>query len=339
MKKFGVKFIVFLLPFIAVLSIYLMMDPFKVIWNYDSFYEAKEIGGVVLNKDFVSTTNFENKYKEQQYNSFIFGNSRSIFYQVNDWKKYIAEDSKCYHFDASDESLYSLHKKVVFLKNKEVEITNALLILDYSTLVQALPKEGHIWNVSPQLVGNSNYVKFHSSFLEAFFNPLFMYAYLDYKVSNELKPYMKENWLIDGKAITYKATSNELKFEQLEEQILNGNYYTEERMKPFYLRGTVQLNHDICIGPLQKEMLGEIHEILNDNKANVKVVIGPAYDQKKISVEDFEFLTALFGINSIYDYSGINRFTEDYHNYYENAHYRPNVTNEILKEIYQGRVD
>ena len=38
-----------------------------------------------------------------------------------------------------------------------------------------------------------------------------------------------------------------------------------------------------------------------------------------------------------YNYSGINRFTRDIHNYYENSHFRIRVGREIMDEIYQDR--
>ena len=33
--------------------------------------------------------------------------------------------------------------------------------------------------------------------------------------------------------------------------------------------------------------------------------------------------------------SGINEFTEDYHNYYEAGHYRPLLGNKLLERIYK----
>lgn len=43
----------------------------------------------------------------------------------------------------------------------------------------------------------------------------------------------------------------------------------------------------------------------------------------------------LFGENNIYDFPGVNSITEDYHNYYEDSHYRPCVARFILQTIYQ----
>jgi hypothetical protein len=46
-------------------------------------------------------------------------------------------------------------------------------------------------------------------------------------------------------------------------------------------------------------------------------------------------LQGIFGKENVYDFSGINEFTEDYHNYYEAGHYRPLLGNKLLERIYK----
>ena len=48
----------------------------------------------------------------------------------------------------------------------------------------------------------------------------------------------------------------------------------------------------------------------------------------------YEVITTLFGKDRVYDYSGSNDITADYHNYYELSHYRPSVSARILRDIY-----
>ena len=76
-------------PFILLVIIYIILDPFKVIKSYETFYNRDDIGRVALNKDYVSTATFINNSKSIDYNSYIFGNSRSIFFQIDDWRKYL----------------------------------------------------------------------------------------------------------------------------------------------------------------------------------------------------------------------------------------------------------
>jgi hypothetical protein len=47
-----------------------------------------------------------------------------------------------------------------------------------------------------------------------------------------------------------------------------------------------------------------------------------------------QLLQTIFGANTIYDYSGINNYTNKVENYYETSHYRPHVGEAIMSEIY-----
>ena len=117
MKKFLTNLIRFaIVPlFIVIIWLfgYISLDPYKVIWHYDRFAENNAKAYIILNQDYVSTKTFDNNYKKHLYNSFIFGNSRSIFYQISDWKSHIGQKNSGFHFDASGEALYSLHKKIL----------------------------------------------------------------------------------------------------------------------------------------------------------------------------------------------------------------------------------
>lgn len=334
MKTFLQKLLLFTIPFVLMLLVYIALDPFKVLKNYDTFFETNDNGRVALNKDFVSTTNFEKNYKKELYNSFIFGNSRSIFYQVADWKKYIDSNSSCYHFDASGEGIYSIHKKVNYIDKKGLSLKNVLLILDYRTLLQYKPKTGHLFVIPPQLVNNKNILSFQLEFLKAFLSPKFLFAYIDFKFSGKVKQYMKTDYLIEDAPVFYDKKSNEIQFTEFEKMILEGNYFKEEKKKIFYQRDSIASFSPISIAQEQKIMLQEIFDIFTKHKTNYKVIINPLYDQVKFNNQDLNYLIQLFGKDKVFDFSGVNKFTNDYTNYYETEHYRPIVANEVMKEIY-----
>jgi len=215
-KKLFITIFLFLIPFGAILLVYIALDPFMVIRRYDTFYDTKAKGWVGLNIGYVSTTNFDWNYKKAHYDSFIFGNSRSIFYQISDWKKHLKTESKCYHFDASGESLYALDKKISYIANKYVKIKNALLVLDYETLTKDKPGTGHLFVIAPQLENNKNFFSFQLEFFKSFLSPDFLIAYLDFKLSGKVKPYMKTKFLIDDRPKEYNINTNEIRFEIFE---------------------------------------------------------------------------------------------------------------------------
>jgi hypothetical protein len=334
MRKFIKSSFLFLSPFFIVITIYIALDPFMVIKKYDTFYNTDAKGCVGLNREYVSTTTFDWNYKKEHYNSFIFGNSCSIFYQVADWKKNLKGDANCYHFDASGETLYALTKKVKYIDTKNIKIKNALLVIDDSTLAQDQPRTGHLVAVSPQLENNKNLFSFHYENFKAFIYPSFIYAYLDFKLSGKVKPYMMN--LIEDIPRVYDVNTNEFRLEKLEELIRKGEFYTGARKKIFYQRDTIQKFSSCAIAENQKILLQEIFDVFNRHKTNYKIIINPLYSQIKLNNEDFKYLVQLFGQKNVFDFSGINKFTNDYNNYYETVHYRPHVAREIMALIYQN---
>ncbi|MDC7997314.1 hypothetical protein POW22_04700 [Gilvibacter sediminis] len=324
-----------LIPVLIFGGIYLYYDPFKVLYEYDSFYDSASKDVVNLNRDFLSTSTFIKNNPDEQYDSFILGSSRSIFYEVADWKPHLSPDAKCFHFDASGESLWALHKKVLFIDEQGNEIDNILLILDFDTLIQDQPKSGHLGVISPALVDNNNQFEFHKEFFTAFLNPKFLYAFMDYKITDEIKPYMRKGNLLDDRKRNYDPLTNEIRFEHYEELIEKGEYYTPERLAVFYDRDSKQTYLKPSIKENQKRMLNEIAAIVEKQNTKLRIVISPAYDQKKFNPEDLAFLNETFGTDSVFDFSGINEITQDYRNYYESAHYRPHVAKQIMDSIYK----
>jgi hypothetical protein len=335
MFRFIRKVCIFLLPLFVLLALYFVLDPFKVIHYYSNYYNLDEAGRVGINRDYVSTSTFINNSKNYDYNSFIFGNSRSMSYEIDDWKKYIEPTSLCYHFDASGEAIYGIYKKLMFIDKSGNNIKNALIILDYDTLSKVASNSGHLFIISPQMENNANILLFHFTFIKAFYNPQFMMAFLDYKISGKIKAYMTRSNLLDDRPLHYDIMTNEITRPFFEEQIERGEYYTQERMEVFYQREGKEEESPVIIHSEQKRMLIEMKSIFDKHHSNYKIIINPLYDQKKLNEKDLEYLNTIFGTRNVFDFSGINEFTNNYSNYYEDSHYRPIVSKKILELIYE----
>ncbi len=83
-----------------------------------------------------------------------------------------------------------------------------------------------------------------------------------------------------------------------------------------------------------------LHDILRYDDVAVKFLFEHYYVPlvifaKNYLPDDREILQGIFGKENVYDFSGINEFTEDYHNYYEAGHYRPLLGNKLLERIYK----
>ncbi|MCX6296671.1 MAG: hypothetical protein NTX97_11510, partial [Bacteroidetes bacterium] len=77
--------------------------------------------------------------------------------------------------------------------------------------------------------------------------------------------------------------------------------------------------------------------ILKSHNTQYKIVISPLYNQEKLDPGDLNYLVNLFGGENVFDFSGINFITNDFHNYYETSHYRPFVCDYILNIIYSKK--
>ena len=81
----------------------------------------------------------------------------------------------------------------------------------------------------------------------------------------------------------------------------------------------------------------KIMEMLHRHGTSVRIIISPDYDQKELHPDDREILQNIIGEENVYDFSGINEFTKDYHNYYEAGHYRPLLGNKLLERVYKDQ--
>jgi hypothetical protein len=331
-----IKLLLLAAPLIVILFFYGITDPFKVLWSYDSYYVSGQPSFVALNRDFVSTETFLRYRQVYHYDSFIFGNSRSIFYQVGDWSKHIGPRPS-FHFDASGESLYGIWRKVRLLDSLGTPLGHALLILDAGTLSQVGNATAHLFVKHP-LLSNQSRLGFQLIFVKTFFDRRFLHACLDFRWSKRVKPYMLSDNLLDNRPMDYDLESNELSFGQYEDLIrTNPTAYYQARANIFYARPAGPQTSPPVVGDVQRQMLNDMVAVFRRRQTDYRVVISPLYDQKHLNPADVQALQQSLGADHVYDYSGVNALTESTTNYYETSHYRPHVARFIMSQIYSLR--
>ncbi len=332
-SSFIVKVVILAFPLIVLLGSYIYWDPFKVIYKYDSYYESGKPSYVTLNKGFVSIETFLHNYSKYAYDSFVFGSSRSIFYRVADWKKYI-HATECFHFDASGETLYGIYKKLEFLQKNHVPIKNAIIVVDAELLSQTVDPENYLLKQHPRITSELT-VLFQWRFLKTYFDRKFLFSFLDFKLRGKIRPYMTRELVLDDRPFTYDRTTNEVSFDYFEKMIdRNMNDYYGSRKDLFYSREPIEKRSVVVIGKEQEKQLVYIKDQLNKNDTRYKIIISPLYDQKRINSNDYDVLCKVFGSKNVFDFSGINDLTASMYNYYETSHYRPHVCKLILDRIY-----
>lgn len=331
--RFIHRVVLFLSPILLLVSGYFVMDPFRVIREYDSYYTSGQVEGVALTAGHVSAMMYNHNHKSYNYDSFILGSSRSVFYEVNDWKKHIGADASCFHFDASGESLYGIWRKLKYINESGNKISNVLMVLDYYTLRQLKSADEHVYIIHPMLEENGNYFKYHTTFFKAFFDDEFLSAYIDYRLHGVIRPINGKDYL-SNERYKYDLPTNERRVDSIENKIAIGEYYDSDLKAWFDGMQYPDSVYDSAIGEKHLEMLCDIKRIFDKHNTCYKIVISPLYNQIKLAPNDINTLKSVFGDNSVYDFSGVNKFTCDYQNYYEPSHYRPHVAREIMTMIY-----
>ena len=330
MKRFIIRFTIFLIPFFVILIYYVIADPFMVVQKYDNYFP--KLSYKECNNDAYRGIRLMDFYKDSiNYNSFIVGSSRSDFYYVDEWKKYIGEESNCFHFNQSGDNFRGSYDRIRYLYNRFGKIENLLWIIDAKFLEDISPKKGHLFIAPYQVTNKWDFIGFHYEFIKTFLTYEFQKSYIKGLIglnnqSNTLPYY-------------YISRTNELHKEAADSMLTESpkEYYA---MLPegyqLYRRDTIQIVNSPVIKEEQIKMLYHIKELINKSNTNCKIVVSPLYDQIKFNPYDLEILQSIFGHTNVYDFSGINEFTNNPLNYYENSHYRPILCNEILSIIYQN---
>jgi hypothetical protein len=330
MKKFLVKFLVFLIPLYFVIITYFIYDPFKVLGSYEDYYTY---GFVPVNRDFVSTETWLKNQDRQHYNSFIFGSSRTLAFKTNDWKKYLGEAAIPFVFDASDENISGIFKKIERIHEKGIKIKNALLVLcTDATFVPKTLTADYLIVKHPFLSGQPR-VLFQSLFLETFLSNGFFVRFLDYQWFRKYRHYMAG--YLQEFQIKADSVTNDL-FLSKESDILKDSLayyhnidYEFQKQSSNQHRFKTRLINNRHIG----EML-VIRNIFDMDSTNYKIVISPVSDQVYFNRIDLRRLYSIFGKDKVFDFSGVNEITSNKFNYYERSHYRYKVGKRIMEQIY-----
>ena len=92
------------------------------------------------------------------------------FYYIDEWKKYISEDSKCIHFAQSDDDLFGAYQRILYLDQRFDTISNVLLIVDREFLSDISAHKGHLFRQPWQVTQEKDFLSFNIEFLRAFYS-------------------------------------------------------------------------------------------------------------------------------------------------------------------------
>jgi hypothetical protein len=333
MKQYLLKLTLLFSPIICIVGLYIIKDPFKVLYHYDNYLEPGFPVHAQYNKDYISTQNFINKYDKHHYDSYIFGNSRSRYYAIAEWSKHVS--GTFYHFDASAESLYGIQKKFTLLEQKGAHIKNALFVIDASVL-SVIDNTKDVALIKHPILSGQSKLDFELYFFKSFADINFLKQYIKYMVTKKYEPAMTEVLVQTIQA--YDATDNEETYTLLESAIArNADSFYAARRARFYKRSDTLQTGKPVLEPVRIGILNYIKGVLTKNNTNYRIVINPLYDQVRFNPTDLATLKNIFGSENVYDFSGINDITSNERNYFEESHYRPHIASRIIDSIYRNK--
>ena len=327
------KLLVFLIPFFLFFIAYLLYDPFMVLYHYED-YNKKVF--IPKNRDFISTEMYINNREKYNYDSFIFGSSAALFVPPSVWQGYLNDYDFIYSFDASRENIIGIWSKIKFIDGMNKSITNALVIIDYDKAFNQLERENVLFTKHYKVLPSSLIDFQYRNFLKII-NPSLLRALISYLTSKEFKPFMAE-FLIEEDSYIDPVTNEYLCFSIKEELKTDSLKYYELRKEKFPSRtGTFQ-EIKPQINEEHIRMLMEMKEIFTKNNTCFRLIIAPNYEQISFSGSDLEILNSIFGKESVFDFSGINRYSDQMSNFYDGLHFKTYAWRELLDIAYSRRM-
>ncbi|WKN42334.1 hypothetical protein [Tunicatimonas pelagia] len=330
MKLFIKKLAFYLIPLMLLFGLIMITDPYKIFYEYED-YSYKHF---TVNRHYVSTQYFLDNYRENKYDAFIFGNSRTLAFQTKDWKGHLPFPAEPYHFDASGESVYGMMKKVALADSLSEQLDQAIIVLDRLIFLEPDERDHPLFQLHPALNGAS-WVKFYQKFVLSIFERNFIPYYSDYITDGLITKILGKI----PKEVVYTPVSNDVIMTTWEEELTTDEDAFFAKYAAYFIkRPETETTSEVIITEKHKRYLTRIKNILQSRHVNYKVIIGPDYRQVKFNPTDLAFLTKLFGAKNLYDFSGKNEFTTDVRNFYDGSHYRPSVARDILKQVYENGI-
>ena len=319
MKRFVLGTLVALLPVLAVVALYVIKDPFHVIKPYSGkIYNPGDSLSLTVNWGFVTVESYKYFNPQGQFDSFIFGSSLSGYYLIKDWQKYLPDDARPFHFNASRETLYGILNKIYYLGSHGTTIKHALIVMEDEMLMRRPLDSDVLFVQHPQTAREVSWWKFHQLYFNAYRRPELI-AYL-------LCPGpMTDKVLEKGYATTDISNRNESINEGcyiLADSLIANNpgaFFTPEHLAQY----TLPLKEMPCPPKITSEvawLLNNIAGALNEQGTDYHIIIPPHYGYEAINSEDLYQMELIFGQGRVHDYSHDSKMGTDLHYYYDDGH-------------------
>lgn len=319
MKRFVLLSLLAVLPVLLLVAFYIMRDPFQVVKPYEGkLHQSSDSLALTTNWGYVTVESFKYFNPQGHYDSFIFGSSLSGYYQVKDWKRYLPEDARPFHFNASRETLHGILNKLNWLVARGVKINNALLVIEDEMLTRRPLDSDVLFVQHPETAPGVSDWHFQQLYFNTYRRPVLV-AYL-------LFPgLMADRVLEEGYATTDISDRNESINEGYyawADSVIAVNpdeFFTPEHVS-LYTRPTKLMPCQSKITSEVSSLLWNIMNVLRNQEADYQIIIPPHYGYEAMDSRDLYKMEQIFGADRVHDYSHDAEMGNNVRHYYDDRH-------------------
>ncbi len=327
---FFLKLFFLAIPLLPATAVFFYYDPYMILHSYKRFDQSK----VRLFEAHVGWQNYLQNRDSIPYDSFILGNSCTMAFKTQSWERYLDQESCAVRFFDNAETIGGVFQKIQALDSVGAYLKNILVIIDRNSLTDTSPLKSTYHLFSPETAGLSKPI-FYLRFFQEFLYTGHFLSYIEYRITGKYRSGMKKV-IYAGAPLREPYTNNFINPREREIE-LKGNRYWSEHQEEFAVDRTGAGEEDPpVLSGRQLNLLHRMKQICDNHRTVVKIIIGPNYYQKRIHHHDVELMKQLFGQEAVWDFTGINEYTNNDYNYYEPGHYRPIAGEQILQQIYHS---
>lgn len=322
------RLLLFLVPFIICFLVYVITDPFMIIYHYDDFNKRTFIQ---KNRDYISTEMLITNSKKYTYDSFILGSSTSLSFAPSIWKDFIDTDNHVYTFDASGENIVGIWSKIKYLESNGYQLRNVLIVIEnnsFGPFINDVP----IFMKHPEVYPSPRFFFQYASFLNGV-ELKFVTALAIHLVCDRFYPFMND--ILVTSSYHYDTITNEFYNTGLWDAIKRDSIgFYEKRAGTFPLRSGVFAEDIRSISDQHEAMLEEIRNVFDDQGTSYRIVISPSLKQISFNKNDLSILKNIFGDEYVFDFTGINEFSESIADYTDETHFKRYLAKRMLEITY-----
>ncbi|WP_315511638.1 hypothetical protein [Hoylesella nanceiensis] len=327
-----IKSLFLAVPFIALIGLYIVKDPFMILREYDD-YDRPEF--VLSNIGHISWLKFKKNNPSKHYDSFILGASCTAAYQSDFWQKHIK--GSVIRLTSNNNSLYELVEMLEALEKEPHQKINNILIVSEPMLLAVDKEESGVLHAFPTEVSGKSMISLNLDYLKAFLDIPFLSAYIKHNffgISNDAT----KLYLNDNKRFADHYTNDAVGI-RVKEQEINSkgeSVFYKERQEQFAGVDTMRRETmPALFGDSQIALFKRVKAVAQRHNTNLKIAIGPNLETGYMNPKDDAILREIFGDKNVVNYNvPAYKDLEKKENFYDKVHYRPHIAKQILKDLY-----